>query len=68
MLNASDITDNLSFLKIRKSTVQNDSTCPNKENVSANRPLIKIKPRKYLGNYHLLWCKEGDNRSELIRL
>ena len=40
----------------------------NKENISINRGLIKIKPRKYMGNCHLLWCKEGEDRSSLIRL
>lgn len=39
-----------------------------KENVSANRALIRIKPKKFAGICHFLCCPEGDRKSELIRL
>jgi hypothetical protein len=46
----------------------NKRNIANKENVPFNRPLIKIKPHKFTGSCHLLWCKETSGRSELIRL
>jgi hypothetical protein len=42
-----------------------------KENECANRGIIRIKPRKFMGSCHFLWCKEGrrdNSRSELVQL